>query len=155
MKQTLDTTTLGGLRVSEEVNVEFALRVNSDISGHFVLGHIDRTAKILNIAKKKDATVFSVELDKKYSHLVVDKGSIAINGISLTVSSKDDKSFSVNVIPQTLKQTTLKHAKIGDEVNLEFDILAKYTQAKQISEHAGNSSSQVTWDLLKKKGYIA
>jgi riboflavin synthase len=153
MKQTLDTTTLDSLKVSDKVNVEFALKINSDISGHFVLGHVDTTARILNIKKKPDAAVFSVELDKKYAHLIVDKGSIALNGISLTISDKNDKGFSVNVIPQTLQQTTLKYAKIGNKVNLEFDILAKYAQADKTSETSGRDK-QVTIGLLKEKGYI-
>ena len=156
MKQTLADTNINTLRTTDMVNVEFSLTPISKISGHFVTGHVDSKGKIVRIEKKNDATAFHISFPDNFKSLIVEKGCIAVNGISLTVSSVKDSSFTFNAIPQTLMATTLQYAQEIDEVNLEFDILAKYLSATKGHDiKTDNDSSKITLDLLRQKGFIS
>lgn len=125
MAETFKITNLGSLRISEKVNLESSLRVGDRISGHFVLGHID----YLGIIRKKGIVsgnmAFEIALPVKFSKYCLPKGSVAIDGISLTIQEKKTGFFSVYIIPHTLKNTTLSFKGSSDKVNLEFDLLAK------------------------------
>lgn len=128
LQETLDRTNLGALRPESRVNLERPLAADGRLGGHFVQGHIDTTAKILAIQKRGADHRVEVELAPEYAHLVVQKGSIAIDGISLTVAEAAKSSFSVWIIPHTWEVTNLRGRKAGEKVNLEFDILAKYLE---------------------------
>ena len=128
LQETLDRTNLHRLRPGAPVNLERALRADGRLDGHFVQGHIDGTGKVVAMEKKGDDYRLEVTLPAEFSRLVVFKGSIAINGISLTVASIQAESFTVWIIPHTRERTNLHAAQPGDLVNLEFDVLAKYVE---------------------------
>ena len=116
------------LKVGELVNLESSLRVNSKISGHFVFGHIDGIAKLTKNDIKSRSEEWTVKPPKKLMKYISEKGSISINGVSLTVNSINKNTFKINLIPYTLKHTTLKNFNIGNEMNIEVDMLARYVE---------------------------
>ena len=128
LKETLDRTNLKTLRRESPVNLERALAADGRIGGHFVQGHIDCAARILAFEESGADHRLEVELPAEFAHYVAYKGSIAINGISFTVAEVLPKSFTVWLIPTTIRYTNLERAQVGDPVNLEFDLLAKYVE---------------------------
>jgi riboflavin synthase len=128
LQETIARTNLNGLQQSSPVNLERALRADVRVGGHFVQGHVDCVAPILAFDPKGADFRLEVELPKNFKHYVASKGSIAINGISLTVAEVLPKSFAVWIIPYTKHHTNLNCGTIGGLVNLEFDILAKYVE---------------------------
>jgi riboflavin synthase len=128
MAETIAMSTLAGLRPGTRVNLERAAKVGDRIGGHIVQGHIDGTSAILNIEEGSAWRVVRFALSSELAPLVARKGSIAIDGISLTVSAVGDRWFEVSLIPETLEVTTLGAKVVGDEVNLETDILARQVQ---------------------------
>jgi riboflavin synthase len=128
LQETLDRTNLGDLRPGSPVNLERALRVDGRLGGHFVQGHVDDTAEVLLIEEKGADLRLDIALPPAFARYAVFKGSIAINGTSLTIAALDDEKFTVWIIPHTLENTNLGDLEVGDRVNLEFDILAKYTE---------------------------
>jgi len=144
--QTLARTTLGKLKINDPVNLERSLRSDSRIAGHFVSGHIDYKARIVGVIKGLEGTGFRISLPAEFSKFIAQKGSIALDGVSLTVADVSRESFTVYLIPHTLKITTLGRKKKGDPVNVELDLLAKYL-ARQIQK----TNLQ---DLLKEYNYI-
>ncbi len=128
LDETLKRTNLGQLRRDSLVNLERSLRADGTIGGHFVQGHIDCTARILSFEQAGKDYRLEVELLPTFARYIVSKGSIAINGISLTVAEVSPGSFTVWIIPHTRRATNLQSAQRGEEVNLEFDILAKYVE---------------------------
>ena len=125
MPQTLKVTNLGVLRIKDKVNLERALRIGDRLSGHFVTGHIDSTGIIRRKNYINDNLSFEIAIPAKFMHYVLPRGSIAIDGISLTIVDKRSNTFTVYIIPHTLKNTTLGFKGPSDKVNIEFDILAK------------------------------
>jgi len=125
MLQTLKVTDLGVLRIKDKVNLERALKVGDRLSGHFVTGHIDSTGIIRRKNYINDNLSFEIAIPTKFMHYVLPQGSIAIDGISLTIVDKRANTFTVYIIPHTLKNTTLGFKGPSDKVNIEFDILAK------------------------------
>jgi riboflavin synthase len=123
--ETLEKTTIGKLSAGENVNVELALTPTDRFGGHFVLGHIDGTATIKKIEKNDQFANFTFKTPKDLLEQIVSKGSVAVDGISLTIADINTDGFTVAVIPQTLKQTTLAKAKINQTVNIETDIISK------------------------------
>ena len=123
--ETLSKTNLGRLSAGAKVNVELALLAGDRLGGHIVQGHIDGTATIRAIERKGDFATFWFAAPRELLAEMVVKGSVAVDGISLTVADMDETGFAVAIIPQTLKQTTLGSAKIGDVVNIETDIIVK------------------------------
>lgn len=128
MHETLNRSSLGKLRVGSPVNLERAMAANGRFGGHIVSGHIDGIGTIASIKEDDNAVWYSISSSPEILRLIVEKGSIAIDGISLTVASVDSKQFSVSVIPHTRAQTNLASKKLGDVVNLENDCIGKYVE---------------------------
>jgi riboflavin synthase len=126
--ETLECTNLGSLATGALANIERPLPANGRFDGHFVQGHIDCTSRVHAIEKTGADHRLEVELAREFAHYAVAKGSIAINGVSLTIASVAARSFVVWIIPHTFSSTNLRELKAGDPVNLEFDILAKYVE---------------------------
>jgi riboflavin synthase len=126
--ETLGRTNLNLLKTGDKVNLEKALRMNDFLSGHIVLGHVDGLGKIREKTVRADSIVCGVEVAPDLSRYLVEKGSVAVDGISLTVNRCDKNRFYVNIIPHTAQETTLKIKQLGDQVNIETDILGKYVE---------------------------
>lgn len=122
---TLSSTTLKFLRTGEEVNLEPAVRANDFLGGHYVLGHVDAVGAIKTIQKKRDFSVFTVEIPRQFARYLIEKGSICIDGVSLTLYHIQGNTCIVNAVPFTLESTTLKDKRSSDKVNIEFDCLVK------------------------------
>ncbi|NBV06037.1 MAG: riboflavin synthase [Proteobacteria bacterium] len=127
-KETLDKTTLKSWKIGDLINLEFALKVGDELGGHLVSGHVDGTAKISEIKAIKDSRKFTFVINKDLLRFIAQKGSITINGTSLTINQVNGSSFSVNLIWHTLENTAFKISKIGDLVNIEVDMLARYLE---------------------------
>lgn len=130
ISETLKKTNLGTIKPGEKVNIERSLKVGERMEGHFVLGHVDGTGKIVKIKKLSKEIKIWIELPKDLIRFVVKKGSITIDGISLTLADVIKNKISVCIIPHTMKITNLGSKKIGDKVNIETDILGKYAISK-------------------------
>jgi riboflavin synthase len=128
MAETLRRSSLGPLRTGDPVNVELPRRADARLGGHMVQGHVDATGTVADVSDDGFARVLRVECDPSVLRYVVEKGSIAVDGVSLTVASVDDGGFTVALIPETLERTTLGHAAPGHVLNLEVDVLAKYVE---------------------------
>lgn len=124
--ETLAKTHLGSLQVGDAVNLERGMLLNTRLDGHIVQGHIDQTGTCSDIQEEAGSTRFTFEYDPSTGNVVIEKGSITVNGVSLTVVDATRDSFSVAVIPYTLAHTNLQHLQIGSIVNLEFDVIGKY-----------------------------
>lgn len=148
-KETLRRTNFSQLKIGQKVNLERALTFQSRLGGHIVLGHIDTTVKILKLLPEGNSKLFLFSLPEKYSKYIVEKGSVALDGVSLTVSKLTSGYFSVVIIPYTLQSTTFSERNVGDLVNLEVDILAKYVESV-----LNRKRSKITFELLKKSGFV-
>ncbi len=146
MRETLNLTNLKTLKKGDEINLERAMKLTQRLDGHIVLGHIDEVVEVKNITR--DGFSKRISFNSK-SDLVVKKGSIALNGVSLTVSRVYDDGFEVSLIPLTLQDTNLKNLKIGDIVNVEYDYLAKYV--KKFSQN--RFETKLTEQFLKDNGF--
>lgn len=153
MHETMNRTTLGKLKENSPVNLERALSVMGRFGGHMVSGHIDGRGKIVGIEKDDNAVLFTIETTEKILRYIVEKGSIAVNGISLTVARVDRKNFTVSVIPHTLRVTSLGSFQKGDEVNLENDIVGKYIEKLLGLSCPEKKESTLTMDFLIKNGF--
>lgn len=149
MKETLERTSLHRLRAGNFVNLERALVANGRFGGHIVSGHIDGTGEIINIRRDANAVWYKIKTSEKIMEFIIEKGSIAIDGISLTVAKVDRSAFYVSVIPHTLENTILLRKKTGDIVNLENDIVGKYI--KSFTDK--NSNSTLCESFLKNNGF--
>ncbi len=147
--ETLRNTNIGDLKINDKVNIERALRLSDRIGGHLVTGHVDGVGKIVNKKQEGEYTFYTVEAPSEILKYTVQKGSIAVDGISLTAIGLDTKSFTVAIIPHTLTATNIGSKEIGDKVNLEVDIIGKYVE-KFIS--GGNNDNRLM-GLLKEKGF--
>lgn len=150
--ETLERTTLGSLSAGAAVNLERAMRLGDRLGGHLVTGHVDGLARITERVQQGNAWRISFALDAAWSHLLVVKGSVALDGISLTVNEVDEESLSVMVIPHTLEQTTLARCRVGDRVNVETDLIGKYVA--RLLGNTGEKGRGVTLDLLAKSGFL-
>lgn len=126
IKETLDKTNIGDLQVGDEINLERAMKLGDRLDGHIVQGHVDETGVCTDIKNEDGSTVFTFTYESKNSNITIEKGSITINGVSLTVINSKKNEFSVAIIPYTLEHTGFKNFKIGTKVNLEFDVIGKY-----------------------------
>lgn len=126
IKETLDRTNLGDWKVLQKVNLELAMQANARLDGHFVQGHVDTIGKCIDIKNEDGSWSFTFEYQPTEEHLLVDKGSICINGVSLTVVNPQDNHFSVAIIPYTYEHTIFHQLNVGSIVNLEFDVIGKY-----------------------------
>jgi riboflavin synthase len=128
MQETLRRSSLQQLRPGSRVNLELALRADGRLGGHIVQGHVDGTGTIAGLREEGFSRVLEIDVDDELARYLVEKGSVALDGVSLTVSELRDGGFSVSLIPETLLRTNLGEAGVGDRVNLEVDILAKHIE---------------------------
>ncbi len=125
-EETIKRSNFKYLKIGDYVNLERALKVSDRLGGHIVQGHVDTTGKIITLENKGEHTLLEIEVPEGYEKFVIEKGSIAVDGISLTINYIYGNKLSINIIPHTLENTNLKYRKVGESVNLEFDILGKY-----------------------------
>ncbi len=155
--ETLSRTNLGTLKAGDRLNLEKSLRLNDFLGGHMVLGHVDSLGKIFEKKVRANSIVFGVEVDERLARYIVEKGSVAVDGISLTVNECKSNRFYVNIIPHTVRETTLGFKKAGDAVNIETDILGKYVE--KLLQHdqgreAGEPRKGLDLKFLAEQGYI-
>lgn len=128
IQETLDKTNMGSLVENDLVNIERAMKLDGRLDGHIVQGHVDQTATCTAIIVEDGSWVYTFEYDESLNNITIEKGSITVNGVSLTVVNSKRHSFSVAIIPFTYEHTTFKNLKVGDTVNLEFDVIGKYVK---------------------------
>ena len=126
IKETIDKSNIGHLKNGDKVNLERAMKLGERLDGHIVQGHVDQIGKCTAIEDADGSAVFSFNYNDKYDNLTIEKGSITVNGVSLTVVNSKNNEFSVAIIPFTLEHTNFGRIKVGDYVNLEFDVIGKY-----------------------------
>ena len=146
MKETLNISNLKNLKTEDEINLERAMKLSDRLDGHIVSGHIDCIATVKSIIQDGFSKKISFNCN---TDLIIKKGSIAINGVSLTVSNVANDYFEVSLIPKTIENTNLKNLKIGDIVNIEYDLFAKYIQ--KFSQN--KKESKLTFEFLKENGF--
>jgi riboflavin synthase len=149
MPETLRRTNLGGLQPGQGVNVERAMAANGRFGGHFVQGHVDGTGEIASVVPEGEALLVRVSAPAQIMRYLVEKGFVAVDGISLTIVGLDQTSFTVSLVGYTRAKTTLNSRKSGDRVNLEVDIIAKYLERM----HAGDRPG-VSLELLGEQGFL-
>ena len=144
--ETIQRTTFSTLNVNSFVNLERALKISDRLHGHFVYGHVDTVIELLHRSLIGSCECFEFQLPEKYHNFIVEKGSVALSGVSLTVAEVSNHAFSIYVIPHTLSKTTLADLQIGDKLNLEVDMLARYAQERK--------SHGITEEMLQEYGYL-
>ena len=130
-QETINCSNFNVIKKGDEINIEKSLRVGDEISGHFVFGHVDDTSKLISIKKVGESHEIKLEISKKIKKFIAKKGSVSLNGISLTVNQVKNNFIVLNIIPFTWLNTNLKGLKIGDRINLEVDMLARYVTQNQ------------------------
>lgn len=150
--ETLEKTGLASLRRGARVNLERALRLSDRLGGHLVTGHVDGQASIVEKIRQENAWRFGFQCPAAICRQIVAKGSVAVDGISLTVNEVGDDRFTVMIIPHTLAQTTLADRQVGDRVNIETDLIGKYVA--RLLDAGGSQVRGVTLDLLAKSGFL-
>ncbi len=156
MPETLKRTTLGDLKAGSTVNLERALALGGRLGGHMVSGHIDAVVTLGQNKPQGGAIILSFEAPPELLRYIVPKGSVALDGVSLTVIDVEDSGFSVGIIPHTGQETTLGSREIGSAVNLEVDLIGKYVE-KMLEprlHNEGEKPNKITMDLLMEKGYL-
>jgi riboflavin synthase len=153
--ETLSRSTLGSLREKEEVNLERALRLSDRLGGHLVSGHIDGTGRIIKQEQREKSWFLRIEMAKDLSRYTIEKGSIAVDGISLTINRCGETFFDVNIIPQTGRETTLLDRRLGDRVNIEVDLIGKYVERffRQQQSFRKGAASEINREMLTKYGF--
>ncbi|WP_157149718.1 riboflavin synthase [Brachyspira pilosicoli] len=154
-QETLNRTNLGSLKNGSKVNLERAMTLSGRFGGHIVSGHIDGVGSIKSMKKDDNAIILTIEVSKHLMKYIVEKGSVAVDGISLTVASLTDNTFSIAVIPHTLKETVLYYKKEGDKVNIENDVIGKYVERLLTfkEDNNGSKKSNITMEFLLKNGF--
>jgi len=154
MPETFRKTSLGELQIGDKVNLERALTLQTRLGGHLVSGHIDGVGKIKNKKREQNAIVVSIYAPPEVLKYIVPKGSIAIDGISLTVVGHDEDSFWVSIIPHTASMTTLGFKDGGNLVNLEVDLIARYLEKLLNYSDQEEKKSRLDWQFLKENGFL-
>ena len=156
-RETLSRTTLGGAGVGTKVNLELALLPTTRLGGHLVSGHVDGEGQVVDRYGDARSVRFTIEAPAHLARYIAEKGSICIDGISLTVNEVDGRRFGVNIVPLTLQETTLGETVVGRRVNLEVDVLARYLERLLLGERACMPAAkpEVTMELLEKSGFLA
>lgn len=161
--ETMRKTTLGNLQVGDSTNLERALPANGRLGGHIVQGHVDGSGRIASIRPVGNSWFVYIDAMPELMRYIVTKGSVAVDGISLTVAESADRTFALSIIPHTWEHTTLRDRRAGDAVNIECDILGKYVEKMlggyiagggSVAGYNERSGSGVTMDLLARSGYI-
>lgn len=150
--ETLQKTVLGELKEGDHVNLERALRLTDRLGGHIVTGHVDGIGEIVEKREERDFLQLGIRIPESVSRYVVQKGSIAIDGISLTVNEIQEGEIRMTLIPYTIEKTTLKQKRVGDRVNLEADILGKYVE--KFLDRGDKKPGQVDLSFLKEHGFV-
>lgn len=154
MNETLRRSSLGSLTIGSKVNLERAMAANGRFGGHIVSGHIDGTGTITKVEKDDNAIWYTIAAEENLMKYIVEKGSIAIDGISLTVAKRSDMDFAISMIPHTAKETVLSQKKPGDIVNLENDIVGKYIeQLMHYEKKEEKKESRLTKEFLLQAGF--
>lgn len=153
MHETLNRSSLGALRPGSPVNLERAMRADGRFDGHIVAGHIDGTGTIASIRRDDNAIRYTIRTTPAILRYIIEKGSIAIDGISLTVTEVTRETFSVSVIPHTASCTNLAQRRIGDTVNLENDCIGKYVERLLTTPNTANQESNITLEFLARNGF--
>lgn len=156
MPETLKKSTLSNLKAGEKVNLERAMTLGGRLGGHLVSGHIDAVVTLTGCNPQGGAIILDFEAPQSLMRYIVPKGSVALDGVSLTVVDAAESGFSVGLIPHTSAETTLGHRKIGSGINLEVDLIGKYVE-KMLAprlENPGDKKETLTMSLLQEKGYI-
>ncbi len=148
-RESIERTSLGNVRTDSEVNLEKALAVGERLGGHFVSGHVDGLGTILSMTESARSVQFRIEMPTELKRYVAEKGSICIDGVSLTVNKVNDNWFEVNIIPHTMQETIISHYNKGTKVNLEVDLIARYLE--RLLPEVDNG---ITQDTLLKHGFI-
>jgi len=151
--ETLKRSTLGELRVGGRVNLERALAVGERLGGHMVQGHVDGTGELVSVAPEGNAYRMRFRFTRELGRYIAMKGSITVDGISLTVAALGDDWFEVAIIPHTWRETSLSDLKSGGRVNLEVDVLAKYVERLMLNEQAPAAKTELTVEYLIEQGY--
>jgi riboflavin synthase len=151
VEETLRKTTLGDLPDGSFVNIELPLRLSDRVGGHLVQGHVDCVGTIGTVEKKESSWLVAIDFPKEFKKYVIPVGSIAVDGVSLTVARVEGSRFVVSIIPHTLEKTTLSRAEAGRKVNLEFDLVGKYIE--KLVEGGETPPSGLTADRLRSWGY--
>lgn len=154
--ESLSRTTLGQLRAGDEVNLERALRLTDRLGGHLVSGHVDGMGKILAREQAQRSWRLRIGIDKTLSRYTIEKGSVAVDGVSLTINRCNQTSFEVNIIPQTGRETIILKKKVGDLVNIETDLLGKYVEKFFLGEKQSRDDgkkSGIDMEMLLKHGF--
>ena len=153
--ETVSVSTISLLRQGDMVNLERALRLTDRLGGHLVSGHVDCIGKILKKESQQKSWRLRIGIDERLSRYTIEKGSIAVDGISLTINQCERRFFEVNIIPQTARETTLLRKKVGDLVNIETDLIGKYVERFFLKERSAqkNAQSGVDMEMLIKQGF--
>ncbi len=152
--ETTSVTTLGNIKAGDPVNLERALQVGARLGGHIVQGHVDGVGQVVDIKEHSGSVELRIEIPEQLKKYVVEKGSIAVDGVSLTANRAENNQFSVTVIPHTKLKTTFSKLKIGDRVNLEVDIIGKYVEKLTfLDSDEYRKESKITEEFLKKHGF--
>jgi len=154
--ETLSRSTLRFLRPGHEINMERALLPTDRLGGHLVAGHVDGVGRILKEEARQGSRLLRIGIDEKLSRYTIEKGSIAVDGISLTINRCEERFFEVNIIPQTGRETTILKKKVGDQVNIETDLIGKYVEKFFLRDRPGgdgNGGSRIDMEMLIKKGF--
>jgi riboflavin synthase len=149
VEETLKKTTIGALKRGSPLNLELALRVGDRMGGHIVQGHVDCVGKILGIEKRANSWFIEVGHPARFSRYLIPVGSVAVDGVSLTVAAVARRAFSVSIIPYTWEQTIIQYTVKGQEVNLEFDLIGKYVENMM----PGAAGKDLTEERLRERGY--
>lgn len=153
MHETLDRSTLAHLKKGSRVNLERAMLAGGRFGGHIVAGHVDGIGTIVDIQKDDVAVWYTIQAKEEIMRYIIEKGSIAIDGISLTVARVDENSFAISAIPHTIQHTTLWERKKGDSVNLENDMVGKYIEKLIKPTQMSESKSKITREFLMQYGF--
>ena len=153
-RETLSRTTLGNMKAGFRVNLELALTPTTRLGGHIVSGHVDGVGEVVQRSADARSVRFVIEAPANLAKYIAEKGSICVDGVSLTVNGVDGKRFDLNIVPHTLAETTMEEFQPGRKVNLEVDLLARYLERLLLGEKAAYSSEGVTEELLAKSGFI-
>jgi riboflavin synthase len=154
--ETLSHSTLGKLTQGDAVNLERALRLDDRLGGHLVMGHVDDVGKILKKERRQRSWFLRIGIDEHLSRYTIEKGSIAVDGISLTINDCGDQFFEVNIIPQTAQATRLLTKQVGDLVNIETDLIGKYVEkffVKYRPASGEQASPRIDMEMLTKHGF--
>ena len=149
---TLEKTTFSKMQLSSSVNLERSLKLNDRLGGHFVQGHINGTGTMLEINKLGENYLLKIKVEENLEKYLIEEGSITIDGVSLTIAELDGSKVGISLIPHTWHNTILQYKKIGDKVNVEIDVLAKYIE-KLLGKNGSNDNINITENWLKELGY--